>query len=84
MMYGHAVTLDWNDPGVDFDGAEYEDFNFDSFPEGECPDDDYIMISTEEEATDEEKQALYNYESRINRYNKEWDGGTWKHLHKAH
>lgn len=72
---------DWNNPDVDFDGLQLGDFTDcdGKWPNGS--DGEHISINVEPDASDDEKQALYNYERRTNRYNKDWDGGTWKHLH---
>jgi hypothetical protein len=71
---------DWNNPDVDFDGFEYENF---LGGDGKwLMDGENISVSVMPNATEDEQQALYNYEQYISRYDPAWDGGTWKHLHK--
>ena len=70
---------DWNNPAVDFDGFQLTDF---TGCDGKwLMDSDHISVCVEPDAAEAEKTALYNYERRVNRYNPDWDGGTWKHLH---
>lgn len=73
---------DWNNPDVDFDGLQLGDFVNSDGEWSEGGVEEHILINIEPNASDDEKQALYNYECYINRYNKDWDGGTWKHLHR--
>lgn len=49
-------TIDWD--GLCEDGMVYE---------GE-----YLLVEIGEEATEEQKQAMWNYELYMNRYNKKW------------
>ena len=70
---------DWNNHDVEFDDFQFDDFmgiNGEWLMDGE-----FISVNIEPDASEDEKQALYNYERSINRYNPEWDGGTWKDLH---
>ena len=71
---------DWDDPGYDFDGADKGDFVNEKG--GWIGNGDHIAISIDPDASRAVKQALYNYERWQNRYEEDWDGGTWKHLHR--
>ena len=82
---------DWNNPDVDFDGAQRDEFircscsNLNELDKCSCDNFDgseHLTVNTGPDATADEKAALYNYERFLNRYNRDWDGGTWKHLHK--
>ncbi len=59
---------DFINPDVDWDGITREDCT--SSISGEFSvDGDYIMVNTGPDATEDEKEALGNYEDWINRYN---------------
>jgi hypothetical protein len=65
---------DFENPDVDWDGITREDCI--SSLDGRFCGDDYIMVSVGPDATEDEKQALYNCERYQNRYNPEWTGGN--------
>lgn len=40
--------------------------------DGEVYESEYLLVNVGEDATDEEKQALYNYDRYMHRYDKKW------------
>lgn len=54
---------DLNDSGVDWDGL---------CEDGEVAECEYLLVEVGEDATEEQKQAMWNYELHMNRYNKQW------------
>lgn len=40
--------------------------------DGEVTEGEYLLVNIGENATDEEKQAVYNYDRYMHRYDKEW------------
>lgn len=54
------------------DAIQYE-IDWDGLCEdGEVAEGEYLLVNVGEDATDEEKQAVYNYDRYMHRYDKKW------------
>lgn len=40
--------------------------------EGEVEEGEYLLVTVGEDAIEEQKKAMWNYELYLNRYNKQW------------
>ena len=50
-----------------------DEIDWDGFCEnGEVADGEYLLVEVGESATEEQKEAMWNYELHINRYNRHW------------
>lgn len=59
-----AEQEDRDDPaGIDWDGL---------CEDGEVTESEYLLVNTGDDATDDEKQNLYNYDRYMHRYDKKW------------
>ncbi len=58
-----AEQEDLEDKAIDWDGL---------CEDGVVYDSEYLLVEIGEEATEEQKQAMWNYELYLNRYNKKW------------
>ncbi len=58
-----AEQEDLEDKEIDWDGL---------CEDKEVHDGDYLLVEIGEDATNEQKQATWNYELYMNRYNKKW------------
>ena len=57
----------------DLTAAIQKEIDWDGLCEdGEIDEGEYLLIPTGYETTEEQKQALWNYELYVNRYNKQW------------
>lgn len=53
--------------------AIHDEIDWDGFCEdGEVTEGEYLLVDVGESATEEEKEAMWNYELYMNRYNKQW------------
>lgn len=66
-----AEQVDLTDPGhLD---AVKDDIDWDGLCEdGIVTEGEYLLVNTDDNAADEEKEALYHYERYMHRYDKEW------------
>lgn len=56
----------------DFDNNLHPDYDLDGLDKDDYSEGDYVLVNTDDDASENEKKAFMNYERYINRYNPEW------------